>query len=101
MTPYADCRCAIAVWTSAYLQATSHQVIPFYQLQKAGGFLAGDRRGRQFAEARLGAGASALRDLILDAWHASAKGKVGWPAVGVADVEAGKVDPYDSLYGVD
>ncbi len=101
MAPYADCRCAIAAWTSAYLSATNRQVVPFYQLQKAGGFLAGDPRGRDFAAARLAAGASALRDLVLDAWHASATGKVGWPAVGVADVEAGKVDPYDSLYGSD
>lgn len=101
MAPYADCGCAIAAWTSAYLQATSRQVIPLYQLQKAGGFRPGDPRGPAFAAARLAAGASALRDLVLDAWRASATGKVGWPAVGVAEVEAGKVDPYDSLYGTD
>ncbi len=101
MTPYADCRCAIAAWTAAYLQSTNRQVIPFYRLQKTGGFLPGDPRGREFAAARLAAGASAMRDLVLDAWHASATSKVGWPAVGVADVEAGKVDPYDSLYGAD
>jgi hypothetical protein len=101
MTPYADCRCDIAHWTSAYLATTNHQVVPFYQLYKAGGFTGGDARGRAFAAARLGAGASALRDLVVDAWRVSATGHVGWPSVSVADVESGKVDPYDSLYGID
>jgi len=26
---------------------------------------------------------------------------VGWRPVSVADVEAGKIDPFDALYGVD
>jgi len=101
VSPYADCGCDIAHWAAAYLAATNHQVIPFYVLQKAGGFVGGDPRGRAFAAARLAAGASALRDLVVDAWRASAAGRVGWPAVAVADVEAGKIDPYDSLYGTD
>jgi hypothetical protein len=101
MTPYADCHCDIAHWTAAYLAATGAEVIPFYDLQKAGGLTAGDPRGRAFAAARLAAGASALRDLIIDAWRASATGHVGWPTVQVADVEAGRVDPYDSLLGAD
>ncbi|HLZ82373.1 MAG TPA: S1/P1 Nuclease [Caulobacteraceae bacterium] len=101
MAPYVDCRCDIAPWTSAYLAATSAQVLPYYDLQKAGGFAPGDARGRAFAAARLAAGASALRDLVVDAWRASANRRVGWPEVHVADVEAGRVDPFDSLYGID
>jgi hypothetical protein len=101
MAPYVDCRCGIAQWTSAYLAATNAQVPPFYDLQKVGGFVSGDRRGRAFAAARLAAGASALRDLVVDAWRSSATRRAGWPEVGVADVEAGKVDPFDSLYGTD
>jgi hypothetical protein len=101
MTPYADCHCDIARWTAAYLAATGEEVVPFYELQKAGGLVAGDARGRAFAAARLAAGASALRDLVVDAWRASAAGRVGWPAVQVADVEAGRIDPYDSLFGAD
>ncbi len=106
MAPFDDCRCDmagwdIAHWTAAYLAATGAQVAPFYRLQKAGGFVGGDVRGRAFAAARLAAGASALRDLTVDAWRASAFGRVGWPAVSVADVEAGRIDPYDSLYGLD
>jgi hypothetical protein len=101
MTPYVDCHCDIAHWTAAYLAATGAQVRPLYDLLKAGGLVAGDARGRAFAAARLGAGASALRDLVVDAWRASASGRVGWPAIRVADVETGALDPYDSLYGTD
>ena len=53
-----------------------------------------DPRGVDFADARLAAGASELRDMIVDAWRASAKTKVGYPGVSLRDVEAGKVDPY-------
>ena len=101
MAPYPDCRCDIAHWTAAYLVATNAQVTPFYEMQKAGGLVVGDARGKAFATARLAAGASALRDVIVDAWRASATGRVGWPEVAVADVVAGKVDPYDSLFGAD
>ncbi len=101
MPAYVDCHCDIAAWTVAYLTATQRQVVPFYRLQKAGGFVGGDARGAAFAAARLGAGAAALRDLVVDAWRASATGRVGWPAVAVTDVEAGRVDPYDSLFGSD
>ena len=101
MAPYVDCRCDIARWTTDYLAATQAQVVPFYALQKAGGVAPGDPRGPAFATARLAAGASALRDVVVDAWRASAAMRVGWPEVGVADVEAGRVDPFDSLYGVD
>ena len=100
MAPYRDCRCEIRSWTSAYLSATHAQVVPFYRLEKAGAFRSADSRGRAFAAARLGAGASALRDLVVDAWRASASGRVGWPAIGLTEVRAG-ADPYDSLYGTD
>ena len=101
MTPYVDCRCDIVHWTGDYLAATAAQVIPFYDLQKAGGLAPGDPRGPKFAAERLAAGASALRDLVVDAWRSSAGRRVGWPEVGVADVESGRVDPFDSLYGID
>jgi len=101
MVPYRECHCPIEARTQAYLAATGGFVIPFYRLQKAGGFVGGDARGQAFATERLAAGASELRDQVVEAWRASAAGEVGWPAVKVADVEAGRVDPYDSLYGVD
>ena len=101
MAPYRDCACPIDRRAEAYLTATNHQVGPFYELYKAGGFLGGDGRGRAFAAERLAAGAAELRDEVVGAWRASATAEVGWPAIAVADVEAGKLDPFDSLYGAD
>jgi hypothetical protein len=86
---------------AAYLAVTAGQVEPFYALEKAGGFQPGDRRGVAFAVARLAAGASMLRDLVVEAWRASPAQKVGWSPVPVADVLSGKTDPYEALYGVD
>jgi hypothetical protein len=101
LSAYADCHCPIDQRVAAYLASTNAKVIPFYRLDKAGGFLHGDARGRDFAARRLAAGAAELRDEIVDAWRASAQASVGYPEVKVADVLAGKVDPYDSLYGLD
>jgi len=101
MAPFADCRCAMEVRVEAYLAATNAAVKPFYALYKAGGFMQGGARWRAFAAGRLAAAASELRDEVVLAWRASARGEVGWPAVNVADVEAGKLDPFDSLYGAD
>lgn len=99
MSPYRPCGCDIHDWTRDYLATTATQVTPLYRLWKAGGFSGGDRRGRDFVDQRLAAGASALRDAIGQAWIAAAEMKVGWPGpVTLAQVEAG-LDPYDALYG--
>lgn len=87
--------------TAAYLEAGLAQVTPFYRLEKAGAFNAGDMRGAAFAVERLGAGAGELRDLIVLAWRESAGARVGWPAVAVAEVEAGAADPWDAMIGTD
>ena len=86
---------------AAYLNVTFHQVEPFYALEKAGRFQPRDPRGTAFAAERLADGASELRDLIVLAWRMSGSLKVGWKPISVADVEAGRVDPYNALYGVD
>jgi hypothetical protein len=101
MKPYVAELGGIARRTAAYLAATNAEVIPFYRLQKSGAFQGGDARGRAFAARQLAAGAAELRDDIIDAWRASERAAVGYPEVKVADVLAGKVDPYDSLYGLD
>ena len=100
MTPYQACSQPVDACTARYLQTTWKTVVPFYQLEKAGGFKDGDPRGQAFAAERLAAGASALRDFVVDAWNASAKGTLGYPPVSVEDMVAGKVDPWDALYGV-
>lgn len=84
-----------------YLAVAGGLVVPFYEMQKAGGLAPGDPRGVALARRQIAAGASELRDLIADAWRLSATQTVGWKPVSVADVVAGKVDPYSALYGID
>lgn len=101
MTPFTDCNCTIWQRTSGYLDRTGKQAVPLYVLWKDGGFKDGDARGVTFVEDRLAAGASELRDLYVLAWRDSADSKVGWPAVSVADVVAGKADAWDAMRGKD
>ena len=92
---------AIEGRTASYLGESLAQVTPFYRLEKGGAFNEGDPRGAAFAVERLGAGAGELRDLIVLAWRESANARVGWPAVAVAEVEAGAADPWDAMIGTD
>jgi hypothetical protein len=102
MRPFQDCGCPIEQRVGAYLTGDLASVIPFYELEKAGAFKPGVVKGAQFTTERVAAGAAELRDEIILAWKASASESVGYqPSVSVADVEAGKVDPYDSLFGAD
>ncbi len=87
--------------TVDYLGSTTRMVVPFYEMEKAGGLAPGDPRGPALATQQIAVGASELRDLIVFAWKASAGQSVGWKPVSVADVVAGKADPYPSLYGID
>ena len=95
------CGCSIEQRTVDYLTATGRQVIPFYEMEKAGGLTRGDPRGTVFATTRIAVGASELRDLITEAWRASLDSKVGWRPIAVREVLAGRVDPFPSLYGID
>jgi hypothetical protein len=101
MAPFRDCGCPIEQRTVDYLATTGRQVEPLYDLWGQGGFKDGDARGVAFADQRVAAGASELRDLVIMAWRDSARGKVGWPAVSVEDVLAGKADPWEALRGKD
>jgi hypothetical protein len=101
LVPFKSCNCPIEQRMTGYLTATSRLVIPFYQMEKAGGLNPGDPRGPALATQQLAVGASELRDLIVEAWRASANRTVGWKPVAVQDVVAGKVDPYPALYGID
>ena len=87
--------------TAGYMKTTLGTVIPFYRLEKAGGFKDADPRGAAFVTERLAAGASELRDLIILSWRESGTASIGWPAVKVAEVEAGAVDPWTSMIGED
>jgi hypothetical protein len=58
----------------AYLRRSESMVEKTYQLEKAGGFDgAGTPAGKAFAEERLAAGATELRDMIYSAWVKSAE----------------------------
>lgn len=99
---YQACDCSIETRVVGYLTATWKQTEPLYQLEKAGALVATDPRGKAFVQTRIAAGATALRDLVVDAWSASAKGTIGYrPEISVADVESGKADPWLDLYGKD
>lgn len=102
MAPFQDCGCPLEQRVGAYLTSDLAQVIPFYELEKSGAFKPGNSTGVDFTVDRVAAGAAELRDEIILAWRASANDSVGYqPAVRVSDVEAGKIDPYESLFGVD
>ncbi|WP_396595335.1 S1/P1 Nuclease [Brevundimonas sp. R86498] len=87
--------------TAAYLTTTLATVTPFYRLEKAGGFTDGDPRGAAFATERLAAGAAELRDLVTLAFRDAGTRSIGWPAVKVAEVEAGTADPWLAMIGED
>ncbi|WP_297800180.1 S1/P1 Nuclease [uncultured Brevundimonas sp.] len=87
--------------TVSLLNGTLSTVIPFYRLEKDGAFKDADPRGAQFLNERLTAGAQNLRDFTVAAWNASASSSVGWPAVKVAEVEAGTSDPWAAMVGED
>jgi hypothetical protein len=101
MTPFKSCDCPIEQRVGAYLLQAGAVVIPFYEMEKAGGLAPGDPRGTALATERIAVGASELRDLVVEAWRASANVKIGWRPVAVRDVLSGKTDPYPALYGVD
>ncbi len=92
------------IWacTERYLGETASTVVPFYQMEKAGGMAGAHPAGVDFATQRVAAAAAALRDMIVSAWQASANGALGYkPVITVDQVVNGGVDPYDALYGDD
>jgi hypothetical protein len=62
-----------------YLETTVSQVVPFYEMEKAGAFAIGDstsdehRKGVAFTAQRLAAASQMLDSLILTAWRSSAQ----------------------------
>jgi len=86
------------------LKASHDQVLPLFQLEKDGGFKAGDARGKAFMTKQIVKGAADLRDVILDAWRDSKTMGIAFPPDGSAydDFVAGHVkDPYAVLHGND
>lgn len=87
---YRACVCTIQDRVRAVILGSHREVVPFYELEKAGAFTNGDQEGTAFAAARLAAGAAAARDMIVDAWRASVGMGVGYPMIAVRDIESGR-----------
>jgi hypothetical protein len=99
--PYRPRDGAIRAWTIDYLVATQSQAPPLYALAKRQPFYRPETAQKAFVVERLAAGATELRDLVMEAWRASAAASVGYPAVKVKDVEAGIADPLGPMQGLD
>jgi hypothetical protein len=99
--PYESCGCSIEEKTRKLLTVTLANVVPLYEIEKQGGFKAHDQRGIEFATERLALGAQFIRDMVYDAWLASADAMVGYPMVKVRDIETGKVRATRELMDAD
>jgi hypothetical protein len=91
MTPYRADRAAIAVRTARYLAGTATHVRQLYQFEKDGAFDAATPAATAFTATRIAAGAAMLRDLVMDAWRASADISLGYKVKAtVREIEAGR-----------
>jgi hypothetical protein len=101
MAPYTACGCTAPVSTTRYIQAAVAQLEPLYVLWGQGAFKGTDARGKAFVTERLAAGATQLRDMVVDAWRASPDVMVGYPAVTAKSIETSGVAPFDTINGRD
>jgi len=103
MPAIAPCGCTdIMPRTVAFIGDTNTKVEPVYQMFKDKTLSLGNPAGEAFIAERLGAGSAQLRDMVVDAWRASAAMRFGYrPDMTLQDVESGKVDPWMDLYGKD
>jgi hypothetical protein len=90
----------ILTQVGAYLTATESRVPDVYRLEAAGGIDAVSPAAKTLVLDRLAAGAAEMRDLLVDAWQASADAKVGYPGVPVRDYESGKTVPSRANVGL-
>lgn len=89
VAPYRACNCTI--WDRARtLILDSHKfVVPMYELDKRGAFVAADADAVDLVTSQLAVGAAAVRDMVIDAWAASADLMVGDPPVRMHDILTG------------
>jgi hypothetical protein len=91
MEPFRHCDDTVLACTEHYLTETSRWTIKLYQLEKQGAFDSPTPESKAFTVARLAAAANMLRNMIVDAWRASAQVPLGpQNSVPAADYEAGK-----------
>jgi hypothetical protein len=90
----------LLVQVGAYLATTESFVPAVYRLEAAGGIDGHTPAATSLVLDRLAAGAAEARDLIVEAWQASATSHVGYPPVSVHDVESGAVAPTRANVGL-
>jgi hypothetical protein len=102
MPAYRPCGCTIEQYVGRYLNDTNAQVRALYDLGDAtDSFRNPAPLAVNFTVTRIAAGAAALRDLVAEAWTASASMTVGYPATKVNDIETGKVPMTRRIIGND
>jgi hypothetical protein len=90
----------ILTQVGAYLTTTESFVPAVYRLEAAGAIDAHAPDATALVLDRLAAGAGEMRDLIVEAWQASADARVGYPPVAVHDIENGVVAPTRANVGL-
>ena len=105
MRPYTDRGAStIEQRVPLYLAETLAQVAPVYQAAKDSNndnYVTAQPAELAIVVRQLAAGASELRDEIVDAWHQSTQITVGYPLVRVSDIEAGTVTVTPLTFGSD
>jgi hypothetical protein len=99
--PYRCCSAPIEIHATDLLFGSFAEVVWLYRLEKDGAFANGNARGIAFATTRLATGATALRDMVAQAWRKSDVSVIGKPGVNVLDIETGKVRATRALFGAD
>lgn len=84
----------------AYLSTSASKVPDVYRLEAAGEIDSAGPAAKALVLERLAAGAAQMRTFIVEAWLASADGKVGYPLISVRDIESGAVVPSRSNVGL-
>jgi hypothetical protein len=90
MQPFHHCDDTVLACTAQYLTATSRWTVKLYQLEKQGAFDTPTAESKAFVSERLAAAADMLRNMVVDAWHASAQVPLGPQNIPAGDYEAGK-----------
>ncbi|MDV6330410.1 hypothetical protein [Asticcacaulis sp. 201] len=100
MAPYAPCADEVQACVAHRLETDFKEVIPLFELEKAGGFKPGDPRGAVYLTSRLAHGASDLRDMLGEAWRDSSTMAINFAEQTYRDAEAGRIpDLYLLLTG--
>ncbi len=101
MYSYTDCLCTNEVRVVQYLLRSVGQIEPLYQTAGADLYQTAVPAEVSFVTQRLAAGASEMRDQIVDAWRSSANVTVGFPLIKVSDIESGAVTVTPALLAGD